>query len=137
MVSCIRVLILPGKPGKSGILSFTFPGPENACNLLKLWEKPGIVKLKTSKKHEICKFGISRFTFQDVIYKTNLIYTFVISTLSIQTLIQCQIGLGFHWFYPEITWKIHGILCSQRSGNPDVEKTSSIISKQRTHKHHK
>ncbi len=25
--------------------------------------------------------------------------------------------LGFHCFYLEITWKIHGILCHRRSGN--------------------
>ncbi len=49
----------------------------------------------------------------------NLIYFFVISsTLSTQTLIRSQIDLGFHCFYLEITWKIHGILCYKRSVNP-------------------
>ncbi len=65
-----------------------------------------------------CIFCVSRFTFQDVIYNNkNLICNFVISTLSTQTLIQSQIDLGFHCFYLEITWKIHGILCHHRSGN--------------------
>ncbi len=50
--------------------------------------------------------------------KIILIYFFVISTLSTQTLIGSQIDLGFHCFYLEITWKIHGILCHKRSGNP-------------------
>ncbi len=50
--------------------------------------------------------------------KIILIYYFVISTLSTQTLIQSQIDLGFHCFYLEITWRIHGILCHKRSGNP-------------------
>ncbi len=45
-------------------------------------------------------------------------YFFVISTLSTQTLIWIHIDLGYHWFYLEITWKIHGILCHKRSGNP-------------------
>ncbi len=47
-----------------------------------------------------------------------MIYVFVISALSIQTLIQSQIDLGFHYIYLEITWKIHGILCHQRNENP-------------------
>ncbi len=34
--------MLPGKPGKPGILSFTFPGLENAWNLLKNCGKTGI-----------------------------------------------------------------------------------------------
>ncbi len=50
--------------------------------------------------------------------KIILIYFFVISTLSTQTLIWSQIDLGFHCFYLEITWKIYGILCHKRSGNP-------------------
>ncbi len=38
------------------------------------------------------KFGVSRLTFQDVIYKKkNFIYIFVVSTLSIQTQIRSQI----------------------------------------------
>ncbi len=45
--------------------------------------------------------------------KKKIIYIFVISTLSRQTLIQRQINLEFHCFYLEITWKIHGILCQQ------------------------
>ncbi len=52
--------------------------------------------------------------------KIILIYFFVIFTLSIQTLIRSQIDLGFYCFNLEITWKIHGILCYKRNGNPDV-----------------
>ncbi len=36
--------------------------------------------------------------------KKNLIYVFVISALSTQTLIQSQIDLGFHCIYLENTW---------------------------------
>ncbi len=43
-----------------------------------------------------------------------------ISTLSTQTQIQSQFELEFHCFYLEITWKIHVILCHQRSGNPEL-----------------
>ncbi len=50
--------------------------------------------------------------------KIILIYFFVISILSTQTLIQSQIDLRFHCFYLKINWKIHGILCHKRSGNP-------------------
>ncbi len=49
-----------------------------------------------------------------------MIYVFVISVLSTQTLVQSQIDLGFDWIYLEIAWKIHGILCHQRSGNPGL-----------------
>ncbi len=31
--------------------------------------------------------------------------------------IRSQINLGFHCFYLEITWKIHGNSCHQRGGN--------------------
>ncbi len=61
------------------------------------------------------------FVFQDVIFKNILIYIFVVSALSTQTRIQSQIDLGFHCIYLEITWKIHGILYHQRSGNPVYE----------------
>ncbi len=50
--------------------------------------------------------------------KIILLYFFVISTLWSQTLIRSQNDLGFHCFYLDITWKIHGILCQKRSGNP-------------------
>ncbi len=110
-----RVPMLPGKPW---ILSFTFSGLQNAWNLLKNWKtwnfnsKPG--------KNLYFKFCFSRFTFQDVIFKKNIWITSVISALSTQTRIQSQIGLGFHCIYLEITWKMHGILCHQRSGNLDM-----------------
>ncbi len=34
-------------------------------------------------------------------------------------MIRSQINLGFHIFYMEIAWKIHGISYHQRGGNPD------------------
>ncbi len=52
--------------------------------------------------------------------KKKSIYIFVISRLSEQTVIQSQIDLEIHWIYMGITWKIHGILCNQRSGNPEL-----------------
>ncbi len=61
--------------------------------------------------------------FQASIFKMSftkmiLIYYFVISTLSTQTLIESQTDLVFHCFYLEITWKIHAILCHKRCENP-------------------
>ncbi len=67
------------------------------------------------------KFATSMFQaslFKMSFTKVIMIYFFVISTLSTQTLIQSQIDLGIHCFYLEITWKIYGILCHKRSGNP-------------------
>ncbi len=56
------------------------------------------------------KFANSMFlaSFKVLFTKIILIYLIVISTLSTQTLIRSQIDLGFHCFYLEITWKIHG-----------------------------
>ncbi len=65
-----------------------------------------------SKPEQNLKFENSMFQaslFKMSFTKIILIYFFVISTLSTQTLIQSQIDLGFHCFYLEITWKIHGI----------------------------
>ncbi len=111
------------------VIFFSRPGKwlEFAQKVVKTWNfnsKP--------EKLEICKFYVSSFTFQDVIYKNNsdlhLCHIHIINT---NTVIQRQIDLGFHCFYLEITWKIHGILCHQRSGNPgyhgytwgNIEKT--------------
>ncbi len=58
--------------------------------------------------------SLFKMTFTKII----LIYFFVKSTLSTQTLIQSQIDLGCHCFYLEIIWKIHGILYYKRNGNP-------------------
>ncbi len=101
-----------------GILSFSFPGLENGWNMLKKWEKPGLL---TQNLEKILKFENS--VFQTSLFKMSFtkiirIYFFVISTLSTQTLIRRQIDLGFHCFYLIITWKIHVILCHKRSGNP-------------------
>ncbi len=89
---------------------------------------------KVAKKHEMSKFGVSRFTFQDVIYKKNHLHfchIYVINTncdlgpnwpgifIYLEITWKIQIDLGFHGFYLEIIWKIRGILCHQRSGNPE------------------
>ncbi len=74
-----------------------------------------------SKPGKNLKFANSLFQalfFNMSFTKIILIYFFIIFTLSTQTPIQSQIDLGFHCFYLEITWKIHGILCHKRSGNP-------------------
>ncbi len=116
IVECLyncTVLPLPGKPCEPGILLFTFSGVENHWNVFKKWENPGILTQNQ-------EFGVSRFTFQDVIYKKTLIYIYVIATLSTQTLIQSQINMRFHCYYLEITWKIHGILSHQKNGNPEL-----------------
>ncbi len=74
--------MVPSLSEKPGILSFTFTVLENAWILLRNWGKKWNFNLKLGKNLEICKFSVSRFTFQDVIYKQNLIYIFVVSTLS-------------------------------------------------------
>ncbi len=60
-------------------------------------------------------------SIQDIFYK-NVIYIFIISTLSTQSyVIQSQINLEFHCSYLEITWKIHEISCHQIVGTlPDL-----------------
>ncbi len=88
---------------------------EFAQKVVKTWNcnsKPGKKPLKFA--NSMFHTSLFKMSFTKII----LIYFFVISTLSIQTLIQSQIDLGFHCFYLEITWKIHGILCHKRSGNP-------------------
>ncbi len=58
--------------------------------------------------------GIFKMSFTKII----LIYFFVMSTLSTQTLIRNQIELEFHWFLPGNNLENNGILCHKRSGNP-------------------
>ncbi len=62
--------------------------------------------LKALKKIEICKFNVSRFTLQDVIYKKMSFAS--ILNINTNTVIQSQIDLGFHCFLPgnnlENTW---------------------------------
>ncbi len=83
-----------------------------------------------SKPGKSLKFANSMFqallikmSFTNII----LIYFFVISTLSTQTLIRSQIDLGFHCFYLEITWKIRGILFHKRSGNPVISLLPYLV----------
>ncbi len=102
------------------VIFFSRPGKclEFAKNkVVKTWNfnlKPG----KTWNLQILFQASLFKMSFTKII----LIYFFVISTLSTQTLIDLgfwsQIDLGFHCFYLEITWKIHGILCHKRSGNP-------------------
>ncbi len=63
----------------------------------KVGKKPGILT-QSLEKLEFVKLSVSRFTFQNVIYKKSLIYIYryVIFTLSTQTLIQSQIKLEFY-----------------------------------------
>ncbi len=98
------------------VINFSRPRKylEFAQKLWKTWN----FNSKPEKNLYFVKKKKSRFTFQDVIFKIKWIYVFVTSALSTQTLIQSQIDLEFHCIYLEITWKIHGILCHQRSGNP-------------------
>ncbi len=87
---------------------------ECAQKVVKTWNfnsKPGKNLIFANSIFQASLFKMS-FT------KIILIYLFVISTLSTQTLIRSQIDLVFHCFYLEITCKIHGILCHKRSGNP-------------------
>ncbi len=47
---------------------------------------------------------------------------------------QSQIDLGFHCFYLETTWKIHGILCHQIiRWNPDydIQQITALMSSTR------
>ncbi len=106
-------LTLPRKPWKPGFFLFTFPGLENAWNLLKKWGNHGILTQNLEKNFVIwnlliCKLHVSKFTFKNAIYKKNLIYIFVISTLSTQTLILSQIDLVISLLLPgnnlENTW---------------------------------
>ncbi len=71
------------------------------------------------EKLEICKFTVSRFTFFEMLFtKTFYLHLSHIYIINTNTVIQSQIDLGFHCFYLEITWNIHGISCHQRGGNP-------------------
>ncbi len=101
---------------KTGILSFTFQCLANNWNVLKQWE----CQLKTWEKLAILYIWYFKILFSRCYLQQNLIYIFVISTLSVYILIQSQIDLGFHWFYRfylGITWKIYGRLSHQRRGN--------------------
>ncbi len=83
----IRVPTLPGKKWKPGILSFTFPGLENALNLLQNCEKPGILTQNMEKNLYFVKIVFQDSLFKMSFSKKSLIYIFVISALSTQTLI--------------------------------------------------
>ncbi len=71
-----------------------------------------------SRPGKCLEFAQKASLFKMAFTKIIMIYFFVISTLSTQTLIRSQIELGFHCFYLEITRKIHGILCHKKCGNP-------------------
>ncbi len=95
--------------------------------LFQAWKMPGIcsksgktwnINTKHRKNLKFANYMFQASLFKMSFTKIILIYFFIISTLSTQTLIRSQIDIGFHCFYLEITWKIHGILCHKRSGNP-------------------
>ncbi len=99
------------------VIFFSRPGKclEFAQKVVKTWNfnsKP--VKKNFKFENSMFETSLFKISFTKII----LIYFFVIFTLSTQTLIQSQIDIGFHCFTMEITWKIHGILCHKRSGNP-------------------
>ncbi len=98
------------------VIFFSRPGKclEFAQKVLKTWNF-------NSKPGKNMKFANSMFQtslFKVSFTKIILIYFFVMSTLSAQTLVRSQINLWFHCFYLVITWKMHWILCHKRSGNP-------------------
>ncbi len=92
-----------------------FSRPGKCWNLFKKWLKLGILT-QNLEKLEICKFYVSRFTFQDVIYKNNfdlhLCHIYIIQ----KKWFEAKLNLDFIVF-TWITWKIHGILCHKRSRN--------------------
>ncbi len=104
-----RVPTLPGKPG---ILSFTLPGN---------WSKRGKTWNFNSKLWKIWILRISYFqiNLSRCRYKKSFTSMLYLNWQNKNSVIQSQINLGFHCFYLEITWKIHGIPCHQRSGSPE------------------
>ncbi len=46
--------------------------------------------------------------------------------MNTNTVIRNQINLVFHSFYLEIIWKIHGISCQQRGGNPVYDNNQIV-----------
>ncbi len=113
--------------GKPWILPFTFQPRKYLAIAQKLGGKPGILVENLEKKQQISNCFVSRFTFQDVIYKKNLLHLRHIYIINTNTVIWSQIDLGFHCFSLEITWKIHGISHHQRSGNPVLVLDTSCL----------
>ncbi len=58
--------------------------------------------------------SLFKVSFTQKIIQSNLCHIYIINT---NTVIQSQIDLRFHYFYLEITWKIHGISFHQKSAN--------------------
>ncbi len=73
--------MVPTELVKPGILIFTFPGLENAWNVLQMWKKLEIY-IKTWKNIIQC----FKIHFSKCYLQINFIYIFIISILSIQTL---------------------------------------------------
>ncbi len=103
LLLCIKVSILPGKPG---IFSFTFPGLENA-GICSKTVKTCNFNTKPRKKLVLCKFCFQDSLFKMSFSKEILIYAFVNICI-----------IKPNCIYLEITWKTHRILCHQRNGNP-------------------
>ncbi len=113
------------------VIIFSRPGKcmQFAQKVVKTWNfnsKPG-KNLKFA--NSMFEASLFKMTFTKII----LIYFFVISTLSTQTVFRSKIYLGFHCFYMEITWKIHGSLCHKRSGNPGMKYGPHSMSYYSTH----
>ncbi len=68
--------------------------------VVKTWN----LNSKPGKNLKFANYMFQASLFKMSFTKINLIYFFVISTLSKQTLIHSQIDLGFHCFYLENTW---------------------------------
>ncbi len=113
-----RVPTLPGKPWKKWNFVIFFSKPGKCLEFPQKVVKTGNFNLKPGKNVKFANSMFQASLFKMSFTKIILICFFVISTLSTQTLIRSQIDIGFHCFYLKITWKIHGILCHKRSGNP-------------------
>ncbi len=112
-----------------------FQGTHPTWNFVIYFSRPGICS-KVGKTWNVNSqpgknFKLVNLVFQDIHFKMSftkiIIYIFVISTLSTQTLIRSQIDLGFYCFCLEITWKIHGISCHQGTLYTLNEKNPYIL----------
>ncbi len=92
---------------------------EFAQKVEKHWNfnsKPG----KKPFKLVICCFKIH--FLRCYLQEKNHLHLCHIYIINIYTIIRSQIDLEFHCFYLEISWKIHVILCHQRSSNSGSDK---------------
>ncbi len=85
------------------------------------------------KKTELVIFVFSGSVFQ-MSFNTRKDYLnqWLIYIIITNTVYQSQIDLGFHWFYWEITWKIHGNFVSREKWKPCIY-TAHLIDCQQRH----